>query len=121
MFGGANASTIESGQTITGLTFTVSGLADGANETIVVDGKTITLGTSSSGTTTTNAMAYTSTVSGGTATIVLSGGALSTNATDTLVNNITYQDTNLDNPTAGNRVFTLTQVKDSGGTANGGS
>ena len=121
VFSGANANTIESGQTITGLTFTVSGLVDGVNETIVVDGKTITLGTTSSGTTTTNALAYTSTVSGGTATIVLSGGTLSTNATDTLVNNITYQDTNLDNPTAGNRVFTLTQVKDSGGTANGGS
>ena len=40
---------------------------------------------------------------------------------NTLVNGITYQDTNVDNPTAGNRVFTLTQVKDSGGTANGGS
>ena len=43
VFSGANANTIESGQTITGLTFTVSGLADGANETVVVDGKTITL------------------------------------------------------------------------------
>ena len=60
VFSGANASTIESGQTITGLTFTVSGLADGANESIVVDGKTITLGATSSGTTTTNSMAYTS-------------------------------------------------------------
>ena len=30
VFSGANANTIESGQTITGLTFTVSGLADGA-------------------------------------------------------------------------------------------
>ena len=120
VFSGANASTIESGQTITGLTFTVSGLVDGANETIVVDGKTITLGATSSGTTTTNALTYTSTISGGTATIVLSGGTLSTSATDTLVNGITYQDTNLDDPTAGNRIFTLTQVKDSGGTANGG-
>ena len=120
VFSGANASTIESGQTITGLTFTVSGVVDGVNESIVVDGKTITLGTTSSGTTTTNSLAYTSTVSSGTATIVLSGGTLSTAATDTLVNKITYQDTNLDNPTAGNRIFTLTQVKDSGGTANGG-
>ena len=71
VFSGASTSTIEAGQTITSLTFTVSGLADGTNETIVVDGKTITLGSTSSGTTTTNAMAYTSTVSGGTATIVL--------------------------------------------------
>ena len=103
------------------MTFTVSGLVDGANETIVVDGKTITLGATSSGTTTTNSMAYTSTVSGGTATVVLTkAGGVSAANMNTLVNTITYQDTNVDNPTAGNRVFTLTQVKDSGGTANGG-
>ena len=48
-------------------------------------------------------------------------GTLATAATDTLVNNITYQDTSVDNPTAGNRVFTLTKVQDSGGTANGGA
>ena len=93
---------IESGQTITSLTFTVSGLVDGANETIVVDGKTITLGATSSGTTTTNSMAYTSTVAGGTATVVLtSAGGVSAANMNTLVNGITYQDTNLDNPSAG--------------------
>src|SRR6185503_17177271 len=84
-------------------------------------GKTITLGSTSSGTTTSNGLAYTSTVSGGTATIVLSGGSLSGATTNSLVNGITYQDTNIANPTGGNRVFTLTQVKDSGGTANSGS
>jgi len=36
-----------------------------------------------------------------------------------LINNITYQNTSED-PTAGNRTVTLTQIKDSGGTANGG-
>ena len=108
------------GQTITGLTFTVSGLVDGANETIVVDGKTITLGATGSGTTTTNGLSYTATVSGGTATVVLSGGTLNATATQALVNGITYQNTNVDQPTAGNRVFTLTQVKDSGGVANSG-
>ena len=121
VFSSANVNPIESGQTITSLTFTVSGLVDGTNESIVVDGKTITLGATSSGTTTTNSMAYTSTISGGTATVVLtSAGGVSAANMNTLVNGITYQDTNIDNPTAGNRVFTLTQVKDSGGTANGG-
>jgi len=43
--------TIESGQTITGLAFTVGGLVDGVNEKIVVDGTAITLGGNSSGTT----------------------------------------------------------------------
>ena len=69
VFSGANASTIEAGQTIKGLSFTVSGLADGANEKIVVDGTAITLGGNSSGTTTTNAMSYSVTVVGGTAIV----------------------------------------------------
>ena len=111
VFSGASASTVESGQTIGGLTFTVAGLVDGASEVIVVDGRTVTLGANSSGTTVTNGLAYTSTVGGGTATIALSGGTLSTAATQTLVNGITYQNTSTDNPTAGNRVVTLTQVK----------
>ena len=101
VFSGAAASTVETGQTITGLTFTVSGLVDGANETIVVDGKTITLGATGSGTTTTNGLSYTATVSGGTATVVLSGGTLNATATQALVNGITYQNTNVDQPTAG--------------------
>ncbi len=45
---------------------------------------------------------------------------MSTANINSLVNGITYQDTSTDNPTAGSRVFTLTQVKDSGGIANGG-
>ena len=122
VFSGANVNTIESGQNIIGLTFTVSGLVDGVNESIVVDGKTITLDATSSGTTTTNGMTYTSTVSGGSATIVLtSASGVSPANINSIVNGITYQDTNLDDPTAGNRVFTLTQVQDSGGTAHGGS
>ena len=51
VFSAANASTIEAGQSVTGLSFTVGGLADGANERIVVDGTAITLGAGSSGTT----------------------------------------------------------------------
>ena len=44
----------------------------------------------------------------------------SASAINALVNGITYQDTNTDNPTAGSRIFTLTQIQDSGGTANSG-
>ncbi|MFT3857961.1 MAG: DUF4347 domain-containing protein [Aquabacterium sp.] len=122
VFSGAAASTVETGQSITSLTFTVSGLADGANERITVDGSTITLGGNSSGTTATNGLTYNVTVSSGTATVVLTkAGGISAAATQTLVNGITYQNTNTDSPTAGNRVFTFTQIKDNGGTANGGS
>ncbi|MBK7025219.1 MAG: hypothetical protein IPH41_17655, partial [Sulfuritalea sp.] len=121
VFSGATTGTVESGQTITGLTFTVGGLLDGASERIVVDGTTITLGANSSGTTTTNGMSYTVTIASGTATVVLSKVAgVSTGNISTLVNGITYQNTSIDNPTDGNRVFTLTQIVDSGGTASGG-
>jgi hypothetical protein len=121
VFSGATTGTVESGQTITGLTFTVGGLLDGASERIVVDGTTITLGANSSGTTATNGMSYTVTIASGTATVVLSKVAgVSTGNINTLVNGITYQNTSIDNPTDGNRVFTLTQIVDSGGTASGG-
>ena len=121
MFSSADANTIESGQTITGLTFTVGGLADGANEKIVVDGTAITLGGNSSGTTATNGMSYTVTIASGTATVALTKAAgVSAANINTLVNGLTYQNTNTDNPTAGSRTFTLTQIQDSGGgTSNG--
>jgi hypothetical protein len=120
VFSGANLNTIESGQNFVGMTFTVSGLVDGANDSIIVDGKTITLGATSSGTTTTNGLAYTVTLSSGTATVALTSSGISSTIANSVVNGISYQNTNLDNPTAGNRVFTLTQIKDSGGTTNGG-
>ncbi|MFX8422200.1 hypothetical protein ABTL73_21060, partial [Acinetobacter baumannii] len=50
VFSGTAVSTIEAGQTITSLTFTVGGLVDGANEKLSVDGTAITLGGNSSGT-----------------------------------------------------------------------
>ena len=120
LFSSAAASTHEAGQTISGITFTVSGLLDGADELIEVDGTTIALGANSAGTTTGNGLSYSATVSGGTATIVLSGGTLSAAAAQSLVDGITYQNTDADDPSAGNRVVTLTQIIDSGGTSNGG-
>jgi VCBS repeat-containing protein len=121
VFTGANASTIEAGQTVTELDFSVSGLVDGANETVLVDGSTIALGANSSGTTATNGMSYNVTFGGGTATIALTkAGGVSAAALDTLIDGIQYENTNLDNPTAGNRAFTLTSIKDSGGISNGG-
>ncbi|HYG55686.1 MAG TPA: VCBS domain-containing protein, partial [Burkholderiales bacterium] len=70
----------------------------------------------------TNGMTYNVTVAGGTATVTLSkaAGVSAANA-QTLVNGIAYQNTNTDVPTAGNRVFSLTEIRDTGGTANGGT
>ncbi|MBU3639604.1 DUF4347 domain-containing protein, partial [Polynucleobacter sp. AP-RePozz3-80-G7] len=119
VFTGTSISTVEFGQTIQSLTFTVSGVSDTSNEVVGVDGSTISIGSSSSGTTTTHGLAYSVTYSGGTATVSLSGGALSATDAQALINGITYRDT-YSSPTTGSRVFTLTQIQDSGGTANSG-
>jgi hypothetical protein len=119
---GPATGTTETGQTVIGLRFTVGGLLDGASERIMVDGTAITLGANSTGTTTTNGMTYTVTIVGGTATVDLTKAAgISTALAQTLVNGITYQNTSVDNPSDGDRVFTLTQIQDSGGTANSGT
>ena len=121
LFINTNASTIEAGQTIKALSFTVSNISDGASEQVILDGSTIAL-VNGSGITTTNGMNYTvSVVRGGTATISLSSTAgVSVANIDNLINNINYQDTSI-TPTAGTRTFTLAQIQDSGGTAHGGS
>ena len=118
MFSGAHSSTIDAGQAITGLTFNVSGLVDGVNERVIVDGTTIALGSASTGSTS-SGLTYTVAIAGGTATVALSSaGGISAAAADTLVNSIAYQDSSTDAPTAGDRTFTLTQITDSGGTLN---
>ncbi len=114
LFSNAATSTVEAGQTITSLKLTVSGLANGADEKLLVDGSTLSL-TAGNGTTVTNGLGYTVTLSGSTATVVLSKAAGITEAqANALVNGLQYQNTNIDNPTAGNRVVTLTEVTDSG-------
>ncbi|SIT20632.1 Lactonase, 7-bladed beta-propeller [Insolitispirillum peregrinum] len=118
LFANASVSTVESGQTITSLTFTVSGLADGASESLTVDGTSIALvagsGTTSSG------HAYTVTLSGTTATLVVSSstGMAAADAAS-LVDGVTYANSAA-TLTEGNRVVTLASVRDSGGTANDG-
>ncbi len=47
------------------------------------------------------------------------GGFTAANA-QTLLTGMTYQNTDVNDPTTGNRVFTVTSVSDSGGTSNGG-
>ena len=121
IFSGAAAGTVETGQTITSLTFTVAGVQDGANERITFDGTTVGLGANSAATTATNAMTYSVTLSGRTATVTLTKAAgITTSAAATLVNGIRYQHIDVNAPTSGSRVFTLTQIQDSGGTSNAG-
>jgi hypothetical protein len=64
LFSGAAVSAIEAAQNIKSLTFTVNNVTDGAAERITVDGSTINL-VNGSGTTSTNGMTYSVSVSSG--------------------------------------------------------
>ncbi|MBU2713466.1 DUF4347 domain-containing protein, partial [Zooshikella harenae] len=119
LFSGTNISTVESGQTVSGLTFTVTNVTNGSNERVNVDGTTIVLTHGTNGTTASNSLNYSVSVIGTTATISLTGGTLSAAAAQTMVDNMSYQN-NSNSPSTSNRVVTLTSVQDSGGTANGG-
>ncbi|TBO34334.1 DUF4347 domain-containing protein [Aquabacterium lacunae] len=122
LFSSASANPVDAGQGFKSLTFTVSNLLDGSNERIVADGSSIALLNGQTGTTATNGLAYSVSVSGSTATVTLTHpGSLSTASLQSVVNGLAYQNTQLDNPTAGTRTVTLTQVQDDGGTALGGA
>jgi membrane-bound inhibitor of C-type lysozyme len=113
LFSGANVSAIEAAQNIKSLTFTVNNVTDGAAERITVDGSTINL-VNGSGTTTTNGLSYSVSVSSGVATITLTKTAgVASSSVATLINGISYSNTSQD-PTVGTRTATLTQIVDSG-------
>ncbi|MEN3068951.1 beta strand repeat-containing protein [Uliginosibacterium sediminicola] len=121
LFANVSVSTVESAQAITRLTLTVSGLHNGASETLRIDGTTVALvagsGTTSSG--------YSWQVSvdadTGVATVVLSSSAgLSSTAAASLIDGIAYANSDKATGVAGARVITLSAIQDNGATANGG-
>lgn len=121
LFSDAQISAVEQGQLISGLTFTVSGLKDGANETLRIDGTSIPLvagsGTTSSG----HVWSVAIDADSGAATVTLSSAAgLTAASASALVNGTAYANADKATGTAGVRTITLTSVKDNGGTANGG-
>ncbi|WP_169816637.1 DUF4347 domain-containing protein [Rhodovibrio salinarum] len=120
LFSGVTASTVESGQSFSGLSLTVTNLADGAGEILRLDGSDVVLTDGTSVTTATNGLTVDVSVTGGTATVSFTGASLSAAALQTLVDGLSYRNTS-DAPTTGaNRLVTITGVTDSGGTANGG-
>ena len=120
LFSGAAISTVEAGQLITELELTVTNLVNAENEIVAIDGSSLALTQGNSQTTTTNAMTANVSVSGSTATVVLTKSAgISTAAAQTLVNGISYRNTS-EATTNSSRTVTLTRVKDNGGTANSG-
>ncbi|RMV72780.1 Ig protein, partial [Pseudomonas caricapapayae] len=117
LFSDVSISTVETTQSIASISFTVTGLANGANETITVDGTRIAL---SAGTGSTAHYSWRVSVGGSTATLILTStrGVSSSDAAN-VINQATYA--NLSNTqSAGTRSISVS-VQDNGGTADGGS
>ncbi|MDD2304420.1 MAG: right-handed parallel beta-helix repeat-containing protein [Prolixibacteraceae bacterium] len=119
LFSNASASTIESGQTFTGLTLTVSNVTDGGFEYLLLDESLILLTNGTTGTSSVNSLTYSVSVSGSTATVSITSASLSVANLQTLINSLGYKDNNAD-LTEADRVVTITTLNDSGGTDNGG-
>ena len=122
VFSGTSVDTGEAGQAITQVTFTITGLVDAANDHLLMDGAEYRLGgygSLSGGTPSGYAIAIS--ISGTTATVTITSNAgMTPAAAQTLIDSIGYTNVNIDNPSAGDRVFTLTSITDNGGTADGG-
>ncbi len=120
LFSSSAASTVESGQTLTAMTFTVSNVADGstagADEVINFDGTAIALNNSNSGTTSGNSASFSVSLAGGTATVTLTSIGVNDAGMNTLLDAMSYQNNSQD-PSTNNRVVTITSLTDSGSNA----
>ncbi len=113
-------STVEPGQLIQKLVFTIDGVVDGSSELIYTNGSIIPLTDGFSATTVNNAIVANVIVSGTTATLTLTKTAGIPIITAQEVVNTLYYSNNSNNPTERNRVVTVIGIQDNGGTANGG-
>jgi hypothetical protein len=120
LFSGATINTIESGQKVSQMTFTVSGVANGAAEKLVIDGSDVTLINGTSLITGNNSITVTVSVTSGTAIVTLSSGAGLDVATAQTVLNSLYYRNDSESPNTANRVVTLNTVSDNGGNTDGG-
>ena len=120
LFSGTQISTVEAGQSIISLTLSVAGLADGASETLLIDGSNIALVAGNSGSTA-SGLNYSVSLSDSVASITLtSSSGLSSADAGALVDGIGYLNSSSD-ASAGTRTVTLTSLQDNGGAANDGS
>ena len=121
LFSGTSISTIESGQFIDQLVFTVSNVDD-IDETMSIDGATVALVDNTDvGPTVAHGVSIHVGVDGtNTATVTISaaGGILASDMA-TIVDGMTYTDAAI--PASGSRVVTITSLHDTGGNADGGN
>ena len=112
IFSAPQASTVESGQSFTSLTLTVTNVTDGANEILSFLGHDLALtdGNSVAG--------VTVSIVGTTATVTFPGAADAA-ALQALIDVLAYRNAS-ENPTEADRVVTITRLVNSGGTAGDG-
>ncbi|WP_462325782.1 cadherin-like domain-containing protein, partial [Desulfoplanes sp.] len=119
LFDSAVVDTIDTGDKITELVFTVSGLADGDAEKFTIDGVEINLTNNATGSGTNGSIGVT--VSGTTATVTYTATSPIDETTAAgLINGLAYRNTS-DDPTAGDRVVTIYSAQDDGGTDGSGA
>lgn len=121
LFSGTAIDAVEAGDQIVELVLTVIQVTDGMHEVLTIDGSDVSLTDGNSvAATATHAMTVGVAVTGTTATVTISkAGGIAPAEAQTLVDAIAYSNTS-QNPTAAERVITLTSIQDSGGTADGG-
>jgi flagellar basal body rod protein FlgG len=120
LYSGTSIDVVEAGDSVQTLMLTVSGLQNGADEILVVDGTEVSLTDGAAGTTTDNGIDYSVSVIGGTATVTLSkDGDLTVSEAQALIDGLQYRNAS-DDPLGADRTVTLTSIQDSGGTDSGG-
>ena len=120
LFDAVAVSTVEANQTVASMTLMVTNVTDGPAEVLRFDGSDVALTHGNAITSATNGLSVTVSLTGTTATVAFTGASLNTDALRTLVDDLAYSNTS-DTPTEADRVITIAQLTDDGGTANGGS
>ncbi|ASJ73793.1 DUF4347 domain-containing protein [Granulosicoccus antarcticus] len=113
LFSSTSIDPVEAGELVSSLVFTVDGIADGAKESLIIDGESIEL--TDDFTAVTNTLGYdvAVTVSGSTATVSISDeSGISASAAEILVDNLLYDNTS-EAPSGTTRTVTLVSVSDS--------
>lgn len=118
LFTGVAVNPVENAQHVIEVRFSVAGVADGSAEKIRIDGQEVSLA-NASGTTSAGSFGYAVNVSNGVATVVVSKAGAANADWKSLLDSVAYRNTS-NAPSGTARTVTLTQVKDDGGTANGG-
>lgn len=119
LFSGASVNTVEAGQSINQMVFTITNLANGASEKLVIDGTDVTLTNATSVTTIGNGTTVQVSVSGSTATVTLSHAGISAATAQSILNSMAYRNDS-QGPSGSPRVVTVETVRDSGGVSSGG-